>query len=290
MENYGKHVYVSPKRRAQIFYKHFVSFIILLLATGAQPQNIYNKIILQKTMAIGISQNYPPLNILDKNGQRNGIELEMIQSLAAFLDVKPVLVPLNVQDYVKALEEGRVQLIIAGMSRDLERSKKIWFSAPYLSIYPAALVDNRLIRSTKFGQDIEELPVENLRDLNKAGKLSFIVKEGSIYESLIKNEFNSNKFIRVSSNEEGLEFLNDFKANAFLHDSLYLEYLLKENPGLRKSFTLMRTLNRDEYLCVGIPFGEIILKNQIDAWIAEIIRTKKINQWVDQYLKNETGN
>lgn len=265
-----------------------IVFFYIISTTATYSQTVYNKIIQQKTIVIGISQNYPPLNIPGSNGERSGVEMEMIKSLAEFLGVKPVLVPLSVNEYVKSLEGGKVDLIIAGMSRNLERSGKIWFSDPYLTVYPAALVDNRLIRTTKFGQDIEESPVVNLRDLNKSGKLSFIVKDGSIYEYIVQYEFHSNNFVKVLNNEDGLKLLNDFKANAYLHDSLYLDYLLKDHTGLNKSFTLMRAMNRDEYLCVGIPFGDIILKNQVNVWIAELIRTGTLNHWLNKYLSHET--
>jgi len=266
-----------------------ISIGIVFVATSISgnalnSQSAYNVITKEKTVTIGIAWNYPPLNILE-DGARSGIEMEMINSLAEFLGARAILVPLKVSEYVKALEDGRVQLVIAGMSRNLNRASRIWFSDPYISAYPAALLDSRLVQTTKFGQDIEEAPPTNLWDLNQAGALSFIVKEGSVYEDLVKSELHSENFVKVSSNEEALQLLRDFKANAFLHDSLYLEYQLKHNPGMNKSFMLLRAVDRDEQICVGLPFGDVVLKNQVNTWIAELIRTKKIHRWIEKYLK-----
>lgn len=250
------------------------------------PQSNFKKIKTEKIITVGIPKNYPPLNFTFNNN-RIGIEMEMINHLAQYLDVKVNVVPLDVSDYVNAIETGKVDIVIAGMSRSLERSKSIWFSIPYLSLHPAVLVDNRILKKTAFGEDIEEKPVNDLWELKNFNNIAFAIKKGSIYQELFNTKFPENNKKIITTNEEGLELLLNYEVNAFVHDSLYFDYLLRKNPAIEKSFKLLKANDHVEYLSIGLPFGDNILKNQIDIWINEIIRTKKMDEWIKQFNADE---
>ncbi len=104
--------------------------------------DIYDSIRHSGKLRIGISRFYPPLNNTRKeNGVlvHYGAELKMGESLADFLGVKPEFISLDVPDYIPAITHRKVDVIIGGLSRNLERGKKIWFSHAYLNITPAAL-------------------------------------------------------------------------------------------------------------------------------------------------------
>lgn len=264
--------------------KVFTFSLIFTLVIHAD--SIYNKIYREHKIVIGISKSYPPLNIINPEG-RIGVEIKMIESLSEFMDVKIELLPLDVSEYVAAIQNGKVDMVIAGMSRSMERSKKIWFSRPYLTIHPAGLVDNRILRKTEFGEDIQSQPVTDLWELKKYNNVEFGIKTGSIYSDLVKNEFSGAAIVNFNNNEEGINLLYDFKINVLIHDSLYLEYLVRKNPALGKSFTLLKANQLDEYLCIGLPFGDSILKNQVDTWLDELIRTKKIKEWVEKFSNYE---
>jgi polar amino acid transport system substrate-binding protein len=234
----------------------------------------------KKILKVGISRDYPPLNF--KSGEK-GLEIEMIRALGQFLEADIKLVPLNVADYAKSITGGEVDCVIAGLSRNLDRARKIWFSSPYLSTTPAAIVSDRALPKTEFGPEFEQIPIRTIWDLRNITGMVFAVKKGSVYERIINTEFLSSRMIIVETNEEGLEKLTRGEANAFVHDSLYLQYIFNTRLDLLGSYRLLHGGSKTEQICVGLPFGDHVFKNQIDVFISELQRTGLVESWLNRY-------
>jgi len=75
------------------------ALLITLLAIAAsqaadiQPGGVYRDIMQSKTLRIGISMDYPPLNF---NAGEKGVEIEMARALGEFMGVQVKMVPLPV--------------------------------------------------------------------------------------------------------------------------------------------------------------------------------------------------
>lgn len=252
------------------------------LASQERPNRAgtYKAILDRGTMKIGVSRHYPPLNF--GNGSK-GLEAEMARELGAFLGVKVQIVPLKLFDYVPALEKGEVDIVIAGLSRSLTRARKIWFSAPYLTITPAALVSRRILPQTRFGDQFEQAPFRTVWDLKRLSGFKCAVKRGSAYMDLLESRFPGVERLPVSGNKEGLKSIASGTAQGFMHDSLYLQYMYRKDASLGSAFALLSGGDKVEELCMGLPFGDSILKNQVDIFIAELKRQGIIAQWLDRF-------
>ena len=251
----------------------------------ANSQSKYFTILEKKLITIGISMDYPPLHMYDKKTKRHtGIEIDMAEELAKFLDVKIKFVRLAVSDYTKAIVEKKVDIVISGMSRNLNRSKTIWFSDPYYSISPSVIIETAKLPQTEFGEYFEEDAFSTIWDLKRLSKVNLSAKRGSTHYSLFKSNFSNVTLTEVNTNKAGLATLFTGKVSGFAHDSLYLEYLVKENPSWKSRYTLLTGGTREEYLCIGVPFGDIILLRQLNTWISEIKRTGKLKEIVKKHL------
>jgi polar amino acid transport system substrate-binding protein len=257
-------------------------------ATAAEFQagEAYRDIMQRKTLRVGISMDYPPLNF---NAGEKGVEIEMARGLGEFIGVQIRLVPLAVERYAAAIEQREVDLVIAGFSRNLARAKTVWFSEPYLTVTPAVLADRRSIPQTSFGSQFEQPPFRTLWDLKRLTDFRFAVKKGSAYELLLKTEFPDMTRVLVASNEEGMNLLIKGEVNGFVHDSLYLEYLYGTSARLRNSYVLLAGGTRIEKICVGLPFGDTVLKQQVDTFIQELIRLGRIEEWLAKYSVLRAG-
>ena len=261
---------------------------LLILASlsrlGAAPDpdsvHAYRDIRERKQLRIGVSKNYPPLNF---NAGEKGVEIMLARRLGEFLGAAVVLVPLNVNEYTSAITDGKVDIVIAGFSRSLQRARTIWFSEPYLAVTPGVLADNRSMPQTRYGEKFEEAPLRTLWDLKRVTSMTLAVKKDSIYEQIIRADFPQIKMVLVNTNEEGLARLADGRVNGFIHDSLYLEYLYATSAKFRNSYTLLKGGARIERICIGLPFGDPILKNQVDAFILEIVRLGLIDEWLREF-------
>lgn len=258
-------------------------FPLAVPLTGQERPNrasTYKTIMDRGSIRIGVSKHYPPLNF--GSGTR-GVEAEIARELGAFLGVRVAIVPLKLFDYVPALEKGEVDIVIAGLSRSLPRARKIWFSEPYLSITPAALVSRRVLPQTGFGDQFEQAPFRTIWDLKRLSGFKCAVKRGSSYVDLLESHFPGVERVLVSGNKQGFESIASGAAQGFIHDSLYLHYMHRKDAALGGSFALLSGGDRLEEICAGLPFGDAVLKNQVDIFIAELKRQGLIARWLERF-------
>lgn len=257
----------------------FMLLCPLLTTAGQAAPGIYEEIRQRGEIRVGISKNYPPLNFKGTEG----VEIEIARKLGEFLGVRLQLIPLEVKDYLTAMNSRQVDVLICGFSRNIDRAREIWFSVPYLTMTPAVLARTTVLPQTKFGDTFEQNPLKTIWDLKRLNAFSFAVKKGSVYENLIKYEFPQMTYQTVESNEEGLALLEQGTVNGFVHDSLFLKYLYQRSAGLRSTCTLLQGGSRAEVVCVGLPFGDVVLQNQVNVLLRELMRQGHIRNWLKVY-------
>lgn len=79
---------------------------------------------------VGIDTSYPPFEF-QKDGEYQGIDVELIKAIAEDQGFKIELRPMDFVGIIPALEEGELDLAIAGMSITDERKGVLDFSEPY---------------------------------------------------------------------------------------------------------------------------------------------------------------
>lgn len=284
-------IFQSRLSKIRFFHKLFLTmslsaflFIPGSIFAGEIVENgsVYNQITSTNEIRVGISRYYPPLRY-KLNDRPVGLEIDMAHELAAFLGVKLTLVPLEVTEYTSAIEQRRVDIVLAGMSKSLTRAKDIWFSKAYLEITPAVLADKRKLPQRKFGEQFEETPIKTLKDLKRLPGFHFGVKEGSAYLPILEKYLPGKKRTVVNGNAEGFGLLYRGEIDGMVHDSLFLDDLVKRKPHLKSRYVILKGGNRVEKIAAGLPFGDLIFLHQVNTFIDEIVRTGKITQWLNEH-------
>jgi len=90
-------------------------------------------------LRIGVVKDSPPL-IFYENRQWMGVETELGRALAARLDRKPVFVAYPTEQLTQALLDGKVDMLMSGITITEERRIQMDFSNPYLVVGQAALI------------------------------------------------------------------------------------------------------------------------------------------------------
>ena len=75
-------------------------------------------------LRVGIAPDYPPL-AFKENGNILGVEPDLARALAHQLGVELVLVETPWEDLVPSLQQGRIDVIMSGMSVTEERSRAV---------------------------------------------------------------------------------------------------------------------------------------------------------------------
>ena len=112
----------------------FLSFLVLALSSCAgnsydahTPPPAKNREILR----VGITTDSPPL-AYKINGKITGLEAEFARGLARFIGKKLRFVKLKWEDQISALQAGKTDIIMSGMSITPARSYRIAFCTPYM--------------------------------------------------------------------------------------------------------------------------------------------------------------
>ena len=97
------------------------------------------------TLVVSLNKGYPPfaMKVEDKIA---GLDVDLANLIADYLGVKVMFIqPDKYEDQIPKLLAGESDIIIAAMTRTVERALKVNFTQPYFEISQAALVKRKLV-------------------------------------------------------------------------------------------------------------------------------------------------
>ncbi|PYI53418.1 transporter substrate-binding domain-containing protein [Paenibacillus flagellatus] len=83
-----------------------------------------------QTVKVGIENNFRPFTYTE-NGENKGFEVELWDAIAKKAGMKYELVPMGQGELSQALQSGKVDLVVAGMTVNKARKDNLAFSDPY---------------------------------------------------------------------------------------------------------------------------------------------------------------
>ncbi|MBL0338053.1 MAG: ABC transporter substrate-binding protein [Rhodospirillaceae bacterium] len=89
--------------------------------------------LLSKKITIATEGAYPPFNYTDQNGQLIGFEIDLAKALCQKMNVECVMVGQDWDGLIPALQSGKFDAIMAGMSITPERKQQVDFSNKYIN-------------------------------------------------------------------------------------------------------------------------------------------------------------
>lgn len=108
-------------------------FVVTLLAVGlagpAVAQTL-DRIAERGEVTIGVTNTFRPYGYVDESGRFLGLEIDLANSIAEFLGVKPRLVPVAAANRIPWLRQGRIDLILASMPVTEERKSEVGLVDP----------------------------------------------------------------------------------------------------------------------------------------------------------------
>lgn len=177
-------------------------------------------------LRIGTVTDTPPLAFRQK-GRWAGVEIDLGRALAKRLGMVPVFVACSPDRLASALLDGRVDMLMAGMSITDERRVRMDFSSPYLVVGQAALV-----RSADLMRYNTEIKIRSTSA--RVG-----VVEGSTGAQWVRTYFSNADCIVFPHAEEAVAALLQNQIDLLVHDVPALWWLaLSHEPKLAVAPTL----------------------------------------------------
>jgi len=219
--------------------KYFLTLIAFLLMTiSAAYAGDWSKI------KIGTEGAYPPWNGTNAAGELEGAEIDLVHDLCARMKAECELVAQDWDGIIPALQNGKYDAIIAGMSITAERMEVINFSQGYAN-EPASfsVLKSSKLAALKAGGKVNMDALDGtstalLDSLKKTLKGTTVGVQGSTtHENFVKQVLGDTVTMKSYDTQENLELdLSVGRIDAALSDQGSMEKFMESDNGKNIAF------------------------------------------------------
>ena len=204
-------------------------------------------------LRIGTVENSPPL-IFQQNGRWRGVEFELGKALANRLGMKPVFVAYPSRQLSAALLDGKVDILMAGMTITEERRVQMDFASPYLVVGQAAL-----IRTPDLLRYNTEIKI-------RSAKVRVGVIGDSAGDRLVSRYFANAERIAFPHAKEATEALLHQQIDMLIHDAPAAWWLALSHEG---RLSVAPALFAREEIAWAIRRGSVTLRESANQALAD---------------------
>lgn len=254
----------------------------------AERSGRIRSVIEKGVIRIGVQEDYQPFHIKKARKGFPGIDVELAQLLADFLEVKVELVFLPLPELLKAVNSGWIDISLGGISSNLERARLVHFSNPYLIMTPAGLLSRRVLPPESASVDFPAQRFEGLSDLVHLNHLRIGVKSQTTNAVILTSDpvFARHEIVQFESRIDAFDALISHKIDVLAGDDVYIKAQILKKPSLKSQFIpLLKTL-REEHVSVVIPTDDSELFNIVNFFVKEIHRTGQMQEITRKYLSS----
>lgn len=180
--------------------------LVLALCLPAAAGPVLDGIKKSKEIKVGMDPTYPPLAVRTKTGKIIGFEVDLAGMLASALGVKLKLVPMSFDKLLDALDAGKVDIVLSGMTITASRNSRAFFAGPYL-----------VAGQTVITTDTMAAKLRGMADLNHPD-VRVTAAKGTTADMTIKQYLPKANHVPAADQESALKMLLNGKADAVLAD------------------------------------------------------------------------
>jgi polar amino acid transport system substrate-binding protein len=241
-----------------------VLFCILCLApltcSAVTPFEIYegstlNQVIKRNKLVVGMEVKFFPFEYADTQGKPTGFDVDIATLMAKELGVEIEIKDMEFSGLIPALQGGKIDMIISGMTRTLARAKTVTFSSPYFETGLCALI------SKKKAPDITDV-----NQLNAPGRI-IAVKLGTTGDIVTSKMFPKAQVNRFKEETACVMEVVAGRADAFLYDQLSIGKHHKQNPDTTTA--ILKPFTYEPY-AIAIRSGDFDFSKWTDLFLETI--------------------
>lgn len=221
--------------------------------TPANPA--IERILKNNELVVGTAPDMPPLSMKNKAGKVIGYEADLSKYIADAMGVDLRIETITFSELLPALESGRVDMVLSGMTITPQRNLKVAFIGPYITSGKCILTKVESLAEAEDGSKI------------KAKDKTFAVLRGSTSQAFVENSIKGVKITLTDNYEQAVNLVLKNKADAMIADYALCSVSVLRYPdsGLVSVFTLLTY----EPLGIAIPANNPLLVN----WMENLLNT-----------------
>jgi len=175
-------------------------------AKSATVSPVIDRIMAKKELVVGTAASMPPLNMTTKDSQIVGMEVDLAQVFAAGMEVKLTLKPMPFNDLLPALEAGKVDMVLSGMTMTPVRNLKVAFAGPYFDSGKSILVKKANAAS-----------MGTIAQMNNPDK-TLVALKGSTSQRFVEKLMPQAKLLLADDYNQAVVMVRNDKATAMVAD------------------------------------------------------------------------
>ncbi len=221
-------------------------------------------------LVAGMDMTYPPFEFKNEKGEPDGVDVRMAEELAKKLGRPLKLESCAFDGLIPALQAGKIDLIISGMTATTERALSIDFSEPYAFTGLAMLV-------------AKDSPIQSVDDLRKPG-IRITAKLGTTGETWARNNLPGATVNALDGESTCALEVGQGRADAFLYDQLSIFKYCQANAATTRA--ILKPFVEESW-AIGIRKGNDTLRSQVNEFLTEFRKSGAFSRLGDQYLSAE---
>lgn len=250
----------------------FVSLLValsLVLTVNASAGSTIERILKKGELVVGTSGTQPPMSAVNKKGALMGMDVDLSKAMADAMGVKLKFAQMPFAELLPALEAGKVDMILSGMTVTAERNKKVAFVGPYVVTGKGILaIESRFaaLKEAK-GLDAPEVKVGALKD--------------STSQKFAETSMSKAKLTVFGSYDEGIDLLLKNKIDVIVADYQFCALTAYRN----KTKGLIAGASPLTFEPLGIAMPEdALLLNWVQNFLNQFHGTGEMKKLTEKWL------
>jgi polar amino acid transport system substrate-binding protein len=222
-------------------------------------------------LRIGMCLDYPPLT-LQREGKPAGAEVDFATKVGRELKRRTRIVELKREELIPALRDGRIDVIMSGMSITEDRQRLVSFCEPYLHIGQMALI-------RKADEDKYRDPASIDQKSTRVGFQNYTTSE-----DFVRSQMTHAKLIGFRSIDQGITALRKRKIDVLIHDAPTIWRVTGGFGSKEKQLAGRFQLLTDESLAWAVRRDDSELLDQLNALVMEWKEDGELDQVLDHWI------
>jgi polar amino acid transport system substrate-binding protein len=233
-------------------------------SSGGKPAGALTRIVESGEIRVGMTGEQPPLTMTSRDGEFLGLDVAVMRVLARSMGVEARFVRLHFDELLDALDEGKVDIVMSGMTITPGRVERVTFIGPYFTSGKTLLTRSEDLAA-----------IEIAEDLDKPG-LRVAALRGSTSEDFARRTLSDAKLVLSAGLDEAVRKVMTGEVDALVADRETCIFAVLRYPdeGLIASSTPF-TL---EPMGIAVPLDQPKLANLLRTYFSALSETGALDE------------
>lgn len=217
-------------------------------------QSTLDKILTNKTLVVGTTAKQFPFSFKGKDGKLDGLDIHLANGLAKRLGVEVKYEIMDFDELIAAVENGKVDIVLSGVSITTQRNTKVAFPRVYYKSGKSILSKDKNIATGD-------------NTLVNKESITLVTLKGSTSELYVKKRFPKAKLVLVEKNIDALTLLGADKVDGVVADFETCETMAF---AYEKSFLFYNNISKEtdqEFISPVVRGDDYLFVNLVGNYI-----------------------